>query len=293
MALSTSNRRRLISNSTKNNINTNSSTPSSYNSTKLTRRLANSSINNNNNNNNNTPSDSSSSTSVNRAKLNKTPVTSSAINKEKRLIQKQNGYLSGTMSTVAKSKKHNQNGSLSASSTLSSKKAKLLNKSSHMNSKNATPLNSKLKSFNKENGLKSHTSKKLLLSNSKPLKGNQKQQEQQQGETSEMLTKGEFDLGEEMDDAQSLFDFSSKEEFVMSEQVYEQRLKKLLEQLTELNQLKQDSPLLIEETRRLERESNENLLVSQTLYEKVKHKIHFRLIKEFYFNFMRKFFFSF
>jgi hypothetical protein len=301
MALSTSNRRRFISNSnstttTNSSSNatssvSNASTPTNaYTSTKLTRRLVN---NVNNNNNNNTPSDSSSSTSGNnRGKLNKTPAstataTSSAINKEKRLIHtnnsaaKVNGYLSGTMSTTAKSKKH-------SNQINSAKKAKLIGKSSH--SHNNTPINSKLKSLNKENGHKSSVSKKLLLSTTKSIKNNQKHglgedsKAAHMGHSSSTQAKGSssssssgggvFTFGEDAQsiNAQSLFDFSSKEEFKMSEQFYEQRLKKLLEQLTELNKLKHESPLLIGETKRLEKESNENLLVTRALFEKVIYK---------------------
>ena len=56
-------------------------------------------------------------------------------------------------------------------------------------------------------------------------------QQQQQSRT------GICDFNEENEDHSSLFDFSSKEEFKLGEQFYEQRLRKLNEQLTELKEI--------------------------------------------------------
>ena len=124
-------------------------------------------------------------------------------------------------------------------------------------------------------------SKKLLLSTTKSIKNNHKHRLGEDSKDTRMGHSsssggggGVFDFGEDTEsiNAHSLFDFSSKEEFKMSEQFYEQRLKKLLEQLAELNRLNHESPLLISETKRLEKESNENLLVTRALFEKVNIK---------------------
>ena len=82
--------------------------------------------------------------------------------------------------------------------------------------------------------------KKLLNASAKshklsPYHGQVQQQSEQHSDI--------FEFNEAKEDHLSMFDFSSKEEFKLGEQFYEQRLRKLIEQLNELKQLQLNSDL--------------------------------------------------
>jgi hypothetical protein len=241
-----------------------------YSAGKPTRRLLNTNLNSPN---------SSTSTPVSNPKNTKAQskilASGTPINKEKRLIKETNGYLSGTMSSAAKSKKINQDSN--------SKKSKLL-KTSHnfnKNSSNLLKLQQNQKPFyNKESVGNNNGNKKQLNTYKKSHK------------VDSMLTMNNndtkssssniFDFNEENEDNLGIFDFGSKEEFKLGEQFYEQKIRKLKEQLKELKELDfietNGTPPLTcshvsniqyqDEAIKLDQESLDKLFIAKKLFEK-------------------------
>ena len=151
------------------------------------------------------------------------------------------GYMNGTAATTAKTKRP----IAQVQDTLSAKKSKLLKTSHlHTNPHRSSPSNNQQLNLkqNRVNGNKlyakngdENNTNSSKLNGKKFLNKSQKTQQQNFKQSQEAsIGKSSFDFDENEQEAFSLSDFSSKDQFKLGEQFYEQRLKKLNEQMREL-----------------------------------------------------------
>jgi hypothetical protein len=280
MALSTSNRRRLITNSTTTNNNNNNNTNNSFSLNKQSRTE--------HINRSNLKSANTSNT--------ENAVTSLALNKEKRHIgvKQENGYLNGTAATTVKTKRPiNQ-----VNDTLPMKKSKLLktnhlqNRSNNSSSVNNSPSNSQMNNSLKQNRSNGKIYVKNFDEKSK-INGKKFLNKPQKCQDALLMSKkhqtGIFGLDENESETFSMYDFSSKDEYKLGEEFYEQRLNKLNEQLIELTNLKNNSApdsttsisVYYDQVNKLERESKETLEITKIVYEKQKNEIEQQYLNEY------------